>query len=49
LVWEDASSQVWLGYNDPDYLAQRHRAKQCPVDEKLRKAMTGIAEAVVAR
>ena len=26
LVWEDADSQVWLGYNDPPYLAQRHGA-----------------------
>ena len=26
LVWEDAAGQVWLGYNDPAYLAQRHGA-----------------------
>jgi len=49
LVWEDASSQVWLGYNDPAYLAQRHGAGQCPVVENLRKALAGIAEAAVAR
>jgi len=24
LVWEDASAQVWLTYNDPAWLAQRH-------------------------
>jgi len=24
LVWEDASSKVWLAYNSPDYLQQRH-------------------------
>ena len=24
LVWEDASGQVWLGYNDPAFLVQRH-------------------------
>ncbi len=23
-VWEDASAQVWLTYNDPAWLAQRH-------------------------
>lgn len=48
LVWEDASKQVWLGYNDPLYLAKRHLVTNCPVVENLRKAMAGIAEAVVA-
>lgn len=24
LVWEDADNQVWLSYNSPDYLKQRH-------------------------
>lgn len=24
LVWEDAGGKVWLGYNDPHWLAQRH-------------------------
>jgi uncharacterized protein (DUF302 family) len=49
LVWEDASSQVWLGYNDPAYLAQRHGVASCPVVENLRKALAGLAEAAVAR
>jgi uncharacterized protein (DUF302 family) len=49
LVWEDASSQVWLGYNDPAYLAKRHGAPQCPVAGRLQKALAGIAEATVAR
>jgi uncharacterized protein (DUF302 family) len=49
LVWEDASSQIWLGYNDPAYLAQRHGVGQCPVIENLRKALSGLAEAAVAR
>jgi uncharacterized protein (DUF302 family) len=48
LVWEDASSQVWLGYNDPAYLAKRHDAAKCPVIENLRKALAGLAEASVA-
>ena len=43
LVWEDASKQVWLGYNDPAYLAKRHAAGDCPVVEKLRKILDGIA------
>jgi uncharacterized protein (DUF302 family) len=49
LVWEDASAQVWLGYNDPAFLAQRHGVPQCPVVESLRKALTGIAEGAVVR
>jgi uncharacterized protein (DUF302 family) len=24
LAWEDASGRVWLSYNDPGWLAQRH-------------------------
>lgn len=49
LVWEDAEGQVWLGYNDPAYLAQRHGAKQCPVVGNLQKAMSGLAAETVAR
>ncbi len=49
LVWEDASAQVWLGYNDPGFLAQRHGVAQCPVVDNLRKALTGLGEATVAR
>jgi len=24
LIWEDAGGQVWLSYNSPEYLKQRH-------------------------
>jgi len=24
LAWEDAKGQVWLSYNDPEYIAKRH-------------------------
>ena len=49
LVWEDASSQVWLGYNDPAFLAQRHGVPQCAAVDNLRKALAGLVEATVAR
>ncbi len=49
LVWEDAQGQVWLGYNDPAYLAQRHGVPQCPAVAGLSKALSGLAEATVAR
>ena len=48
LVWEDASAQVWVGYNDPAYLAQRHGASHCPVVENLTKALSSLAGAAVA-
>jgi uncharacterized protein (DUF302 family) len=49
LVWEDSAGQVWVGYNDPAYLAKRHEAAQCPVVENLSKALGGIVDAAVAR
>jgi uncharacterized protein (DUF302 family) len=49
LVWEDASKQVWLGYNDPAYLVQRHGVATCPAVENLRKALTGLVETTVAK
>lgn len=48
LVWEDAASQVWIGYNDPAYIARRHGVPDCPAVKGLQKALTGIAEATVA-
>jgi uncharacterized protein (DUF302 family) len=49
LVWEDATGQVWLGYNDPTYLAQRHAITSCPALGNIGKALAGLAEASVAR
>lgn len=49
LVWEDAAAQVWVGYNDPGYLAQRHGAPQCAAVEGLRKALAGLAETATAK
>lgn len=48
LAWQDASGQVWLGYNDPQYLAERHGARECgPVAQNLRKALAGLAQEAV--
>jgi uncharacterized protein (DUF302 family) len=43
LAWEDAGGQVWLGYNDPQFLAQRHGAANCPIVQNLRKALDALA------
>lgn len=47
LVWEDDSSQVWIGYNDPAWLAKRHGVPDCPVVGNLSKALAGITAATV--
>ena len=49
LVWEDAQGTVWLGYNDPAFLAHRHGAAECPAVSGLSKALDALAEATVAR
>jgi uncharacterized protein (DUF302 family) len=48
LVWQDEAGKVMLSYNDPEYLAKRHGAASCPVVDNLKKALSGIAQAVVA-
>lgn len=48
LVWQDDSGQVWLGYNDPAYLARRHDVAQCPAVDNLRTALGGLGEQAVA-
>lgn len=45
LVWEDEAGRVWLGYNDPAYVAARHGVEDCPVVGKLAKVLAGLAEA----
>lgn len=38
LVSEDSKGQVWVSYNDPEYLARRHGVTGC---KKVRKKMAG--------
>jgi len=49
LVWEDASGQVWIGYNDPEFLAQRHGVSNCPVVENMKKVLAGFAQETITR
>jgi uncharacterized protein (DUF302 family) len=37
LAWEDASGKVWLSYNTPEYLKQRHN-----IPEELMKNISGV-------
>ena len=46
LIWEDSEGTVWLGYNDPEYLKQRHSIEGCDqVIEKIEGALAGFAKA----
>ena len=48
LVWEDAAGQVWLGYDSPAYIAQRHTNEKCAAVEGLQNALSRLAAASVA-
>jgi uncharacterized protein (DUF302 family) len=50
LIWEDESGLVWIGYNDPQFLSDRHNVQDC--DEVLRKikaALSNFADAAAGR
>ena len=49
LVWQDDKGQVWLGYNDPAWIAKRHDVASCPAAAGLAKALAGLAEAALAK
>lgn len=49
LIWEDAAGQVWLSYNDPQFLALRHATEGCdPVLKKVAGALANFAKAATA-
>jgi len=46
LIWQDEAGKVWLSYNDPDYLKQRHNVKGCDKNfAKITKALAGLTKA----
>ena len=48
LIWQDSSDQVWLTYNEPSYLANRHNVNDCgDLIEKISKGLSGIISATV--
>ena len=49
LIWEDAEGSVWLGYNDPQYLKERHGIEG--LDElfgNISGALENLAEAATS-
>jgi len=48
LAYEDENGQVWLAYNDPIYMAKRHRTKDCDAAvQKVSHALAKFASASV--
>lgn len=41
LVWQDESGQVWLAYNDPEYLMERHSLTGC---ESVIERVSGVLD-----
>ncbi len=42
LAWENANAQVWVSYDSPDYLRERHQ-----LSEDLVKLIAGIGNLVI--
>lgn len=49
LVWQDAAGQVWLGYNDPKWIAKRHKVPHCSAAEKISKGMVALVDAILKK
>ena len=48
LIWQDAQGQVWLSYNDPNYLVERHQITGCgEVIKKVGQALGNFAKAAI--
>jgi len=46
LVWQDDEGDVFISYNDPQYLKERHNIKGCDVVlKKIENALAGITKA----
>lgn len=50
LIWEDASGDVWLSYNAPRYLVQRHDISACEDTIRMMESALGnIAKAATTQ
>lgn len=50
LIWQDKAGQVWVSYNDPAYIAQRHGISECAQAPliKVTKALSNFTAAAAA-
>ncbi|MBB3107142.1 uncharacterized protein (DUF302 family) [Psychrobacter luti] len=50
LISEDADKKVWLSYNNPEYLKNRHNMKGCDTQlANIAKALDGVSKAAIAK
>lgn len=50
LVWEDAEGQVWIGYNDPAWIAERHEIDDREdVIKKMQGALDKLTDKAIAQ
>jgi|TARA_B100000315_G_scaffold28113_1_gene23940 uncharacterized protein (DUF302 family) len=50
LAWEDGKGQVWLSYNNPDYIAERHNISGCEkVINKIKNALSKFTKKATAK
>jgi uncharacterized protein (DUF302 family) len=48
LVWEDEHARIWLTYNDPAWLAERHglSSPSSPIIQTINRGMAKMSAAV---
>ena len=46
LIWQDDDNKVWISYNDPAYLKQRHNIQGC--EEVLKKVSGALSKLTAA-
>ncbi len=50
LISEDADKKVWLSYNNPEYLKERHNIKGCDTAiDNIATALDGVSKAAIAK
>jgi uncharacterized protein (DUF302 family) len=50
LIWEDESGMVWISYNDPEYLADRHDLEGCDATiAKVKAALSNFAHTAAGK
>lgn len=50
LIWKDEKSKVWLSYNNPEYLRERHNIEGCdPVINKISNVLKALTNAVASK
>ncbi|MDG6777122.1 DUF302 domain-containing protein [Thiomicrorhabdus sp. zzn3] len=47
LVWEDETQRVWIGFNDPLYLAKRHHTEECAAASRLQSVLNQLTQKVI--